>query len=124
MVVDKILQFGRVLSFCPLSLHVDVKRPIIRFIQEFNCSPAGSLRPVSVLCASLIISSICFQRLVYNHSDAVPSRVPPSTALIASAITVKFILSAVYPEVLYIINLILTEAHRPILMLAVKKKSC
>lgn len=51
-----------------------------------------------------------------------PSRVPQSTALIASAITVKFILSAVYPEVLYIINLILTKAHRPILMLAVKKK--
>lgn len=81
--VDKILSFGRTLSFCAFSLHVDVKRSIIRLIQEFNCSAASSLSPVSELCASLIISSICFQRLVCNPGDAVPSGLPQGTALIA-----------------------------------------
>lgn len=35
---------------------------------------------------------------------------------------VKLTLSAVYPAVSYIIDLILTEGPRPMLMLAVKKK--
>jgi len=103
---------------------VDVKRPIIRFIQQFNCSPASSLSLASELCASQIISPICFQRSVYNNSDAVPSRVPQGTALIASAVTGKFILSAVYSEVLYIINAFLIEAHRPVLTVTVKKAPC
>lgn len=100
---------------------MDVKRSIIRLIQEFDYSPASSLSLVSELYASLIISSFCFRRSVYNHSDTLPSRVPQGTALIASTVMVKFILSAVYPGLLYVINLILTDAHRPMLMLAVKK---
>lgn len=98
-----------------------LKTPLIRLIKQFKYSPGSRLSPVSELCVSLLISSICFRGLVFNHSDSVSSWVSQGTALIAPAITVKFILSAVYPEVLYIINLILTEAHRPMLMLVVKK---
>lgn len=101
-----------------LSVHTwMLKRSLIRLIQQFKYSPGSHLGLVSELCARLI-SSICFQGLVFNHSDSVSSWVSQGTELIAPAITVKFIFSEVYPEVLYIINLILTETHRPMLMLA------
>lgn len=95
-----------------------LKRSLIRLIQQFKYSPGSHLALVSELFASLLIFSICFQGLEFNHSDSVSSWVSQGTALIAPAITVKFVLSAVYPEVLYTINLILTETHRPILMVA------
>lgn len=104
MFVDKILSFGKTLSFCAFNLLVDVKRSIIRLVQELNYSPASSLSLVSELCASLIISSIYLQRLVCNHGDAVPSGLPQSTAQIALAVTEKFILSSVYPEVFCIVK--------------------
>lgn len=97
-----------------------LKRPLIRLIQQFKYSPGSHLSLVSELCASLLISSICFQGLMFNHSDSVSSRVSQGTGLIAPAITVKFILSSVYPEVSYKINLILTETPRPICRLAVQ----
>lgn len=101
-----------------LSVHMwMLKGSLIRLIQQFKYSPGSHLGLVSEICASLLISSICFQGLVFNHSDSVSSWISQGTALIAPAITVKFILSAVYPEVLYIINLILTETRRPVLML-------
>lgn len=90
---------------------MDVKILIIRCIQGFKYSAARSLSLVS----ELIICSACFRRSIYNHSGAVPLRVPRCTALVASAILVKFILSALYPQVLSIINLILTEARGPML---------